>query len=243
MDYNGNETSGRPMAWEQAENMRRALSACLTRVFMWMFAALVVTGFTALIVANSNALTVLVFGNPVIFYGLLIVEIGLVFGISAGMNKLSSGAAAALFFVYAAVNGLTLSVVFIVYELGTIYAAFGICAVMFAVMAGFGAVTKKDLSSVGSLLFMALIGLIAASLVNFFLQSEMLDYLVCYAGILIFVGLTAYDTQRTKKMLASAVEAGQEEAVRKISVIGALSLYLDFINLFLKILRLLGKRR
>ncbi|MCL2338062.1 MAG: Bax inhibitor-1/YccA family protein [Firmicutes bacterium] len=233
-----------PALWGTAEEFSSAFSSCLTRVFLRMFAALLVTALAALMLVSSYSLQRLIFSNSYVFYALLIAELGLVWTISAAINKISAAAANGLFFLYAIINGLTLSVIFFVYDIGVIYNAFGISALMFGVMAVYGATTRKDLSSIGSLCIMGLIGIILASVLNIFLlHSTMLDAAVCYIGVLIFIGLTAYDTQRIKKMLAEVTEADQGEAIKKISVIGALAVYLDFINLFLMILRIMGRRR
>ena len=237
------QSSAVPSIWPNQEELDRAVSSCLTRVFLRMFAALVVTAATAYAVATSFTLQLFIFGNIAVFYALLIVELGLVIAISAGIRKLSPIAANTLFFLYAIINGLTLSTIFLVYNIGIIYHAFAVSALMFAAIALFGAATKKDLSSIGSICIMGLFGIIIASLVNLFFRNEMIDTIVCYIGVLVFVGLTAYDTQRIKRMLGEANAESHDIAVRKISVIGALTLYLDFINLFLKILRIMGKRR
>ena len=232
-----------PMTTPQDASFQEALLLCLTRVFVRMFAALMVTAVTAVWVVYSPALQRAIFGGGFLMFGLLIGQIVLVMAVSAGINRLSAGSANALFFLYAALNGLTLSVIFFAYDLGTVYLAFGVTALTFGVMALFGILTKRDLTKIGSLLLMGLFGIIIASVVNIFLRSPAMDYLICYAGVLIFTGLTAYDAQRIKNMLGHAVGDGNQNAVAKISVIGALTLYLDFINLFLKILRLLGRRR
>ena len=215
----------------------------MTNVFFRMFAALLVTTIAAFTVVNYEPLQYMILGSSFTFYGLMIAELALVIGISAGINRLSVSTANILFFIYALMNGLTLSVIFWAYELGVIYSAFGVSALMFAVMAGYGLMTHKDLTSIGSLCIMGLIGVIIASIVNLFMRNDMMDAIICYVGVFVFIGLTAYDSQRIRNMLAGAREANQEEAVSKITVIGALALYLDFINLFLSILRILGRRR
>jgi len=208
-----------------------------------MFLALLVTAAAALAVVSSETLLALIFGGSYTVIGLVVVEIVLVLAISAGINRMSSTAANALFFLYAIVNGLTLSVIFLVYDIGAIYRAFTVSALMFAGMALYGTITRRDLTSIGSICIMGLFGIIIASIANFFFRSGTLDAIICYVGVLIFIGLTAYDTQRIKRMLREAHASSHEEAIRKISVIGALTLYLDFINLFLKILRIMGRRR
>ena len=180
-------------------------------------------------------------GNPVLLTVLIVAELGLVIGISWGINKMAAATATALFALYAALNGVTLGYIFVVYTLPAITGAFLTTAATFAVMAIIGTVTRRDLSKLGSILFMALIGLILASLVNLFLQNSMFGWIVTYAGVLIFVGLTAYDAQKIKRLYLQM--GGEMEINRKLSVLGALTLYLDFINLFLMLLRIFGGRR
>ena len=229
--------------WANEEEYEYSLTSCLVKVFVRMFAALVVTAVAAWAVVSSPNAIRFIFGNYAIVFVLFIAELGLVIAISRGLQKMSSATANVLFFLYALLNGLTLSVIFLVYDLGVIYQAFGVTALMFAAMALFGAITQKNLTSVGSFCFMGLIGVIIASVVNIFLSSSTLDMIVCYVAVFVFLGLTAWDTQKIKNMLRDARSDSQDEAVKKISVIGALSLYLDFINLFLYLLRILGRRR
>jgi len=248
-NYNNNQSGSQasdlfPSLWTNEDELERATSSCLARVFLRMLAALLVTALAAFATISSDAMLMFVFGNGVTFIGLIILEIVLVIAISAGINRMSSTTASMLFFLYAIINGITLSVIFFAYELGIIYHAFAISALMFAAMAIYGTVTRKDLTSIGSLCTMGLFGIIIASIVNMiFLRSEMLEIVVSYVGVLVFVGLTAFHTQRIKKNLRSANADSQMEAIQKISVLGALTLYLDFINLFLKMLRILGRRR
>jgi FtsH-binding integral membrane protein len=178
---------------------------------------------------------------PVIFWGLLIMELVLVWGLSAAINKLPAVLATLIFLFYAALNGVTFSVIFLVYQLGSIAYTFFITAAMFGAMSVFGYVTKIDLTKVGGFLMMGLVGLIIASVVNIFVASSTLDWLISYIGVFIFVGLTAYDTQKIKNMSMN-VESASEEG-NKASIMGALALYLDFINLFLLLLRIMGRRR
>lgn len=211
-------------------------------VYLWMSMALAITGLTALIVSDSPAILSMIFSSKVIFYGLLIGELALVWYLSARINKLSFLNATIIFIIYSILNGATLSIIFLIYTTSSIASTFFITAGTFGVMSLFGYLTKKDLSSIGSLCFMALIGLIIASVVNIFLNNETMYWIITYAGVLIFVGLTAYDTQKIKRMLLSE---GTEvnETTQKIALMGALALYLDFINLFLYLLRLLGNRK
>jgi FtsH-binding integral membrane protein len=213
----------------------------LLRVYNWMAMGLAITGLTAFAVSSSETLIQLIFGNPVLFWGLFIVEFLMVLGLSAAINKIHSLVAIALFFVYAFINGITLSFIFLLYTSASIYSTFLICAMMFASVSILGYITKMDLSKMGSFLFMALIGLIIASVVNIFLENSTLYWIISYAGVLIFVGLTAYDTQKIKQM-AYSMEAGSEQG-KKGAIMGALTLYLDFINMFLFLLRIMGNRR
>lgn len=223
-------------------NRETSLAACLTGVYWWMTFALIVSGLTAYMVGTSQELTKIFVKNPGVFLVLAIVEIVMVIGITAGINKLSAATATALFILYAAINGLTLSVIFLAYTLGSIAVTFAVTAGTFGVMAVVGTVTKKDLTSFGNLMLMALFGLIIASIVNIFWTNETLYWICTYAGVLIFVGLTAYDAQKIKQMYLNAGTANAETN-RKIAVLGALSLYLDFINLLLYLLRIFGRRR
>lgn len=212
----------------------------ITRVYSWMFAALVITGVIAYLTSTSAQIISFVFETPYVFTGLLIGEVLLVIGLSALINKVNSSVAILLFVIYAAVNGLTMSVIFMVYTQSSIATTFFITAATFGAMSLYGYYTKKDLTSWGNLLFMALIGLIIASVVNLFLKNEMLYWIISYAGVLIFVGLTAYDTQKLKNLNMTNAD---NETVQKTAIMGALTLYLDFINLFLYLLRLLGRRK
>ena len=211
----------------------------VTRTFVWMTLGLAITGLTALFVADSNLIAVL-FSSSFAFWILMIAELVLVWYLSSHIMKLSMPMATAAFAVYSLLNGVTLSPIFLVYTGESIASTFFITAGTFAAMAIFGYTTKRDLSSMGSYLMMGLIGLIIASLVNMFVGSSLLMWVVSYLGVLIFVGLTAYDTQRIKEMIAQSVR--DEEQTKKVALLGALNLYLDFINLFLYLLRLFGRR-
>lgn len=211
------------------------------RVYAWMSAGLALTGVIAWVVANDPTLVRAIFGNPLLFWGLIIGELALVFILSAAVNRLSVGIATSMFLLYAALNGATLSIIFLAYTAESIATTFFVTGGTFAAMSLYGMVTKRDLTTMGNLLFMALIGLILASVVNMFWANSTLYWITTYAGILIFVGLTAYDTQKIKRMHAASVEGSDES--KKGAILGALALYLDFINLFLLLLRVLGSRR
>lgn len=215
--------------------------AFVTRVYGWMSIALVITGLVAYLAATTPAMLQLIFSSVYVFYGLMIAEFLLVVGISGMINKISASTATALFVVYAILNGLTFSVIFLVFTQSSIASTFFVTSLTFGVMSAYGYFTKKDLTSWGNLLMMALIGLVIASVVNMFLNNDALYWITTYAGILIFVGLTAYDTQKIKNINVAAMQ--DEEVAKKGAILGALTLYLDFINLFLLLLRLFGRRK
>jgi FtsH-binding integral membrane protein len=238
MDY---EEITNVVARERELEMSKAFPVLMRKVYLWMSLALVITGFTAYYVATTPALIGAIITNQILFWGLVIGELALVFGLSAAINKLSLTTATLMFVIYAVINGLTLSFIFLVYTASSITSVFFITAGTFAVMAFFGYFTKTDLSSLGKILMMALIGIIIATIVNIFTKSEGLAMILNYLGVLVFVGLTAYDSQKIKQMLMMAPDTG--EAAQKVALLGALSLYLDFINLFLYLLRIFGSRR
>ena len=228
----------RPVEYESRTDAV-SVSQFFNAVYAWMAAGLGLTAVVAWWVSTRPDLMAQIFRGPVLI-GLIVVELALVFTISAAVNKLNAAAATALFMLYSALNGLTLSAIFIVYAQATLASAFLITGGMFGAMSVYGFVTKRDLTALGSLLFMALIGLIIASLVSVFWRNSMLTTIINYAGVLIFVGLTAYDTQKLKEI---AVYTAHDAAMSaRMSVNGALTLYLDFLNLFLFLLRILGRR-
>lgn len=222
--------------------LQETFAAAMARVYLWMFLGLLIT-VGASLVTLFTPLFNLVFSSIFIPIGLFVVEIILVVTISRAINRLSPATALALFFAYAAINGLTLSAIFVIYSLGTIFLAFGTCAILFGLMSVVGFTTKQDLTSWGRLLIFGLIGLIIASIVNLFLGNGVLDLILSYLGVAIFLGLTAYDTQMIKRMTADGLAQGDTLVVNRVGVIGALRLYLDFINLFLYLLRIFGRRR
>lgn len=221
--------------------MSTAFSALMRKVFIWMALALVITGVTAYGVATTPSLLIAIVTNKALFWGLIIAELALVFAVSGAINRLSLATATLLFVLYSVVNGATLSVIFLAYSMPAIIQTFFITAGTFGLMALVGYTTKTDLTSLGKLLFMALIGLVIATVVNMFVGSTGFDYILSYVGVLIFVGLTAYDTQKIKQMCMQAPDAG--EHMQKLALLGALSLYLDFINLFLYLLRIFGNNK
>ena len=222
-------------------SMSSAFPVLMRKVFVWMALALVITGVTAYGVATTPSLLIAIVTNKALFWGLIIAELALVFAVSGAINRLSLATATLLFVLYSVVNGATLSVIFLAYSMPAIIQTFFITAGTFGVMALVGYTTKTDLTSLGKLLFMALIGLVIATVVNMFVGSTGFDYILSYVGVLIFVGLTAYDTQKIKQMCMQAPDAG--EHMQKLALLGALSLYLDFINLFLYLLRIFGNSK
>ena len=226
---------------ERELGMSAAFPVLMRKVYLWMTLALAITGFTAYYVATNEALITALVTNQLLFWGLAIGELALVIGLSAAINRLSLTTATLMFVLYSVINGATMSFIFLLYTASSITSVFFITAGTFAVMALFGYFTKTDLTSMGKILMMALIGIIIATIVNIFTKSQGLAVILNYLGVLVFVGLTAYDSQKIKQMLQMAPDAG--EGAQKIALLGALSLYLDFINLFLYMLRIFGSRR
>ncbi len=211
-----------------------ANSTVMRGVYGWMGGGLFLTAFVAMITASSPVLLQAILGNRLLFYALVFGELGLVVAISGAINRISTATASALFLLYAALNGVTMSTIFVAYTQSSIASTFLVTAGMFGAMSLYGYLTKSDLSSWGSFLFMGLIGVVIASLVNIFLQSPMVNWVMSLCGVIVFTGLTAYDTQRIKQM---------GSAGGKGAIVGALTLYLDFINMFLLLLRFFGNRR
>lgn len=218
-----------------------AFPALMRKVYVWMTLALVITGFTAFGIAENPGLVYTIVTNRLLFWGLIIGEFALVMAIYGAIGKLSATAATLLFVLYSIVNGATLSVIFLAYTMTSIASVFFITAGTFAVMALIGYTTKTDLTSFGKMLMMGLIGIILATVVNIFIGSSMLNMMVSYVGVVVFVGLTAYDSQKIKNLLYQ-VDNMSEEA-QKLALLGSLTLYLDFINLFLMLLRIFGGNR
>ena len=229
-----------PLSYQQ-DRVAAAQGEFIRKVYNWMGLGLATTAVVALYTASNETLLGYIFGNSLLFFGLIIAQLGLVIALSAAINRLQASTATLLFFLYSALTGLTLSMIFLVYTQASIASTFFVTAGTFGVMSFYGYTTQRDLTSWGSFLFMGLIGIILASVVNIFLHNETIYWVVTYAGILIFVGLTAYDTQALKQMAMRGF--ADEETERKSAVMGALRLYLDFINLFLMLLRVMGNRR
>lgn len=225
----------------QAENemtLQRYVAGVMRKVYGKMTLGLLVTAITSYLMLSNGAVMNIFLGSKVLFFGAFILELGLVFYLSARIEKLSTGTAAVLFYLYSMLNGITLTPIFLMYTQTSIATTFALTAGTFGAMTIFGYVTRQDLSKIGSYLFMALIGLILCIIVNLFLHNSMLDMLISCAGVLIFVGLTAWDTQAIKRMAAEA----DPTMMNKVATWGALSLYLDFINLFIYLLRIFGSR-
>jgi len=212
-------------------------SDALWGTYRWMTLGLAVTGLVALGVASSPAALALILGNPIVFWGLLLAQLGVVVGFSAAATRASTATVATMFLAYAALTGVTFSTLFLVYAASSIAGVFFITAGAFAGLSAVGYVTRADLGAVGRFAIFALIGLLLASVVNLFLQSSGLQWLVSVVGVLLFGALTAYDTQKLKRIFASG------EAHANMPLVGALTLYLDFVNMFLFLLRLFGRRR
>ena len=201
-----------------------------------------ITGFVAYFISNSETMMRFIFGNQIIFFGLIIGELALVFTISARVQRMRASTATSLFVLYAALNGATLSAIFLIYTRSSITSTFFICAATFVVSSIYGMATKRDLTSMGQFMFMGLIGIVIASVVNLFIRSSGVSLIVSYIGVIVFVGLTAYDTQKLRTMALSQPDGLDAGTIRKGAILGALTLYLDFINLFLMLLRILGNR-
>jgi len=227
----------RPVEADRTNEMVRRF---MLAVYNWMTLGLGLTAVVAFGVGRTSLVNVIL-TTPGLFWGIIIVQFGVVLGMSFLMNKINSIVAVGLFFIYAFLTGITFSVLFLVYTQSSIAFTFFTCAAMFGGISVFGYITKMDLSRIGGFLMMGLFGLIIASVVNIFLQSSTIYWLTSYAGVIIFVGLTAWDTQKIKKM-GMFTDAGSEEG-KKAAIFGALMLYLDFINLFLYLLRFMGSKK
>ena len=215
------------------------VSAFLSKVYSWMFLGLAITTVVAYFVAGSPALVQALLVNRLIFYGLMFATLGIVIWLSARVASLSPATAATGFAVYSALNGITFSVILLVYTAGSIFSAFLTAAAMFGSLAIYGTVTRRSLAGIGQFAFMGLIGLIVASIVGLFWQNDTLQFVISVVGVIVFTGLTAWDAQKLKAM-ALALPEGQAGSY---AIVGALTLYLDFINLFLMLLRIMGNRR
>ena len=237
-DYNQNVGFSSVAQLENEMSLQAYVSRVMRGVYFKMFLGLLVTAAASFFTLGSESFLTLVYGNKAVFFGIIIAELALVFGLSAAINKLSTGMATLLFFLYSALNGVTLSYIFAIYSPQSIFLTFCITAGTFGAMSIYGYFTRQDLTKMGSFLIMALLGLIVCAVVNIFLASSALDWVISIAGVAIFVGLTAWDTQKIKQMAAmtDTTNAG------KVATLVALSLYLDFVNLFIHLLRIFGSR-
>lgn len=240
MNYQDFELKEYASANERQWSVSEAFPVLMRKVYLWMTMALAITGFTAYGVATSPGILQTIYANPAVMWGIIIAELILVVTVSGAINRLSLSVATLLFIVYSVLNGALLSSVFLVYTASSVATVFFITAGTFAAMALIGYTTKTDLTSMGKILLMALVGMIIATIVNLFVKSTGLELIISYIGVLVFVGLTAYDSQKIKQMLLQAPDAS--EGAQKVALLGALSLYLDFINLFLYLLRIFGRR-
>jgi len=230
----------RPVTAAAAQSQKQFLY----QMYAWMGVAILLTAFAAFFTAQNAGLLQLIFGNgrgfPVGMLVLVVAEVALVWYLSARVLELSFETGLALFVLYAVLNGVTLSAIFLIYSLPSIASTFFVCAALFFAMSLYGWTTKADLSKWGNILFMAVIGLVIAGLVNVFLHSDALGYVISFIGVVVFTGLTAYDTWKFRE--AKEQLGDNPVLVRKLGLLGALSLYLDFVNLFLMLLRLFGRR-
>jgi len=223
--------------------VRVKTNSFIRSVYNWMAIGLGLTGFTAYYVSHNEALVQLLYGTPGLIMMLIFAELGFVFFLSARIQKIKASTATALFTIYSILNGITLSFIFLSYTATSIVSTFMICAVTFLSCSVYGMVTKKDLTSLGGFMFMGLIGIIVASVVNIFLQSSAMQMIISYIGVVVFIGLTAYDTQKLKAMSTTIPNNATGAVIRKGALMGALTLYLDFINLFIMMLFIFGGNR
>lgn len=227
------------MIREQEGSLSLAFPALMRKVYVWMALALALTGLTAYGIADNTNLAFTLIGNRALFWGIAIAEFALVMFLTARIRKMSLTTATLSFLLYSVLNGVTMSVIFLAFTASSIAATFYITAGTFGIMAFYGYVTKADLSKLGSILRMALLGLIVALVVNIFMRNSMFDLVISAVGVLIFTGLTAYDSQKIKTALA--MQEHPDETAQKVALLGALTLYLDFINLFIYLLRFFGR--
>lgn len=224
------------------ERANSCIQAYMAQVYGWMTCGLLLTAFVSWYAAQMPAILSFIFSSQITFFGLIIAQLALVFVISSMVDRLSAALATSLFMLYSVLTGLTLSSIFIAYTYSSIASTFVVTAGMFGAMSLYGYTTKRDLSGFGSMLFMALIGIGLASLVNIWLKSSALMWVITYIGVAVFIGLTAYDTKKLKVM-GEQLNTDNHDSLRKYSIVGALTLYLDFINLFLMLLRIFSNRR
>lgn len=240
MEYRNSNFTPPPYSGSQSRSVTQQMNVVLRKVYLRMFIGLLISAFCALGVASSPALIHFIYGNPFTYWGMFIVMLIMVFVLPARLNKMSTTTCFVMFCIFAALMGASLSSIFLVYKIGSIVYTFFITAGVFGAMSVYGYFTKSDLSKVGTYLIMALFGLIIASIVNIFIANSTLEWIISIAGVLIFVGLTAWDTQQIKQLAAANLEPSLAD---KLATMGALNLYLDFINMFLFLLRIFGGNR
>lgn len=238
---NNTFSEGKSIVYESS--IQETFISLMRKVYLWMTLALLITGLTSYFTACSSTIMITLLEHSYIVWGLLAVELIVVLILSGRVHKLSIVQATTLFVLYSIINGITLSFIFLAYEGANIAKAFIITSGTFCSMSIYGYTTKKNLATIGKYFYMALLGLIIATIVNLFMGSSLLDMIICYTGVIIFVGLTAWDTQKIKRLLIDSSKYGVNEGNMKIALLGALSLYLDFMNLFLYILRIMGKKK
>ena len=238
---NNTFSEGKSIVYESS--IQETFISLMRKVYLWMTLALLITGLTSYFTACSSTIMITLLEHSYIVWGLLAVELIVVLILSGRVHKLSIVQATTLFVLYSIINGITLSFIFLAYEGANIAKAFIITSGTFCSMSIYGYTTKKNLATIGKYFYMALLGLIIATIVNLFMGSSLLDMIICYTGVIIFVGLTAWDTQKIKRLLIESSQYGVNEGNMKIALLGALSLYLDFMNLFLYILRIMGKKK
>lgn len=221
---------------------RTGLQTYMAQVYGWMACGLFLTAFVAFYAVRTRVVVEAIFTTDYVLLGLIVVQLGLVMVLASAIHKLSATVATSMFMLYAALTGLTISSIFLRYTYESIASIFVVSGAMFAVVSLYGYTTCRDLSRFGSLLFMGLVGVVIASIMNFWLESEALMWTISYIGVAVFIGLTAYDTQKLKS-IGMQIDSSDSQNMRRYAILGALELYLDFINLFLLLLRLFGSRR
>ena len=240
-EYNYQDNTPLPIS---EQKLAEIFSSVMQRVYGWMALGLLLTTIVSYFVSTSVTIIEFVFSSPWIWLGLFVVQIGLVIAVTRSISKMAPGKAITMFFIYAALNGITLSIIFLTYNLGTVVLAFGATTLLFIIMSVVGLTTKEDLTKWGPIMIFGLIGLIIATFLNILFRNSTLDLIITYAGVLLFLALTVYDNNQIKKMTLNAAMSGAADGtvVSTIGVLGALKLYLDFINLFLFLLRLFSRR-
>lgn len=243
-DYDFSTRGTRELGYQNEDTLltNTTVATLMRNVYMWMALALVITAFTSMAIANSQQLITTLFSNSTYMIVLVVVQLVMVVALTAAINRIPFVLAGVFFAIYAILTGVTISSIFLLYTAESIASTFFITAGTFAIMSVYGYFTKKDLTSWGRILMMGLIGIVLASVVNLFMHSTMLTWITTYVGVVVFVGLTAYDTQKIKESIIQHGSHGVNDGTMKLALMGSFILYLDFINLFLKLLRIFGKR-